>query len=49
MITLVAQLDTMCHCGDELNTAVENLEEGRTNQLAVVCKQCGAVIERIDG
>lgn len=39
----------MCKCGVEPDTTVENIQVGRTNQLAVVCQQCREVIDRIDG
>ncbi len=39
----------MCECEGEPNTAIKNIEKGRTNQLAAVCQQCGQVIERIGG
>lgn len=37
----------MCQCEDGPHTAIKNIEDGRTNQLAVVCRQCEQVIERI--
>jgi hypothetical protein len=38
----------MCDCEHPRETAVENIENGATHRLAVVCQACGDPVRFVD-